>query len=513
MPEGPAQPVEHGAAIVLASGLWAGAVNAGANVVGAVLVFVYLRFVLLPPPVADPGRLLVVNGLVFVALVPTTVVIGTLRNRQYLRRLACWLDSGAPPGPQQRAALAYPAYALRINVGLWAMATAVFGVLNAPASVGLARNIAVSIAYGGVASCTVAYLVSERRLRPLAAAALSGGLPERDVGPGVRARILMAWIVAAALPIAGMAVAVLLSPQHIPLRTSLSALFIGAAGLMVGLVAVLAAAGTVAEPVGALRRAVAAVGAGDLDTSVRVDDGSEIGRLQAGFNLMVGGLRERARLADLFGRQVGPEVAVRALAQGVELGGERLEVGVLFVDVIGSTTLAVSVPAEEVVRRLNAFFTVVVAVAAEHGGVVNKFEGDAALVIFGAPEPVADPAGCALAAGRALASRLDGDLPAAVGIAYGPVVAGNVGSEDRYEYTVIGDAVNEAARLTELAKRRPGRLLASGGAYESAAAAERTHWTPGGEHILRGRATPTALFVGAGQPAAPTVRPAPTSRR
>ena len=121
---------------------------------------------------------------------------------------------------------------------------------------------------------------------------------------------------------------------------------------------------------------------------------------------MVGGLRERERIHDLFGRHVGEDVARAALEQDVELGGETREVSVLFVDIVGSTTLASEREPDEVVELLNSFFAVVVEVVRDHGGWVNKFEGDAALAVFGAPTPLERHADCALAAARTLAERL-----------------------------------------------------------------------------------------------------------
>ena len=196
-----------------------------------------------------------------------------------------------------------------------------------------------------------------------------------------------------------------------------------------------------------------------------VDDGSEVGLLEAGFNRMAAGLRERERLRDLFGRHVGREVAEAALERdGVELGGELREVGAVFVDILGSTALAARRPPREVVAALNAFFRIVVEEVEVHGGWVNKFEGDAALCVFGAPTRRPDAACDALRAARLLHERLRSELPdvdAGIGVSAGAAVAGNVGTEERYEYTVIGDPVNEAARLCELAKRRPERVLAS----------------------------------------------------
>jgi adenylate cyclase len=250
-----------------------------------------------------------------------------------------------------------------------------------------------------------------------------------------------------------------------------------------------------------LRHAVDAVAEGDLEATVQVDDGSEIGRLQAGFNAMVGGLRERERLRDLYGRQVGSDVARAALEEGAELGGRRAEITALYVDVIGSTTLAEREAPERVVALLNDFFAAVVDVVDSHGGLVNKFEGDAALCVFGAPVAHPDHAGCGLAAGRELHRRLrafDGGLDAAIGVASGAAVAGYVGAETRFEYTVIGDAVNEAARLSDAAKRRPGRLLASAVALERAGDSEAARWRRDGEIMLRGRSTPTRLAIPVG---------------
>jgi len=252
-----------------------------------------------------------------------------------------------------------------------------------------------------------------------------------------------------------------------------------------------------ADPLRALRSALERVELGELDTSLAVNDASELGQVQAGFNRMVQGLQERDRLRDLFGRHVGEDVAASALERGdVELGGETRDAAVLFVDMIGSTSLAASREPGEVVADLNAFFAIVVDCVSLHGGWVNKFEGDAALCVFGAPSAHPDAAGSALAAARALAARIDRELTgleAGIGVSAGRVVAGNVGAAERYEYTVIGDPVNEAARLTELAKTEPGRVLASEAAVQQATTRERERWSIGRSVTLRGRTAPTVV--------------------
>ena len=237
---------------------------------------------------------------------------------------------------------------------------------------------------------------------------------------------------------------------------------------------------------------------GDLDVKVPIDDASEVGLLQAGFNRMAEGLRDRERIRDLFGRQVGQEVAHAALRDGTRLGGEEREIGALFVDLTGSTSMSLAMPPTEVVRLLNKFFRVVIEVVESEGGFVNKFEGDAALCVFGAPAPSPDPAGQALCAARSLAERLEREVPEigfGIGVSAGRAVAGNVGAEHRFEYTVIGDPVNEAARLSDLAKERQERVIASDAALDRAAPSERESWEMGERTVLRGRLDATGLAL------------------
>jgi adenylate cyclase len=266
--------------------------------------------------------------------------------------------------------------------------------------------------------------------------------------------------------------------------------------LLAGTVLVVLTAHAIAGPIQDLRDAVARLDDGDLGVELEVYDGTEIGLLQAGFNRAVAGLRDRERVRDLFGRHVGEEVARSALEGDVGLGGEEVEVAVLFVDVIGSTQLASRLRPQEVVDVLNRFFEVVIDVVDEHHGLVNKFAGDAVLAVFGAPTDMDDAAGAALAAARTMGARLAAEvdaLEAGIGVAAGRAVAGNVGHARRFEYTVIGDAVNEASRLCDLAKQEPGRVLASMRAVERARDGEPEHWTERGREVLRGRDEPTRI--------------------
>ena len=373
-----------------------------------------------------------------------------------------------------------------------------FGTINLHFSAEVAGNAATSIVMGGLVTCAICYLLGERAVRPITARTLEHGVPLRPVAPGVIARTLLAWGTATAIPILAIteiAYGMINGDTPRTTATAWSLIFLGVVGLAAGVLAILVAAKSIAEPVRSVRRALAAVEEGRTDVEVEVNDASEVGLLQAGFNRMAAGLRERERLQDLFGRHVGEDVARQALAAGVELGGELREAAVLFVDVVASTALAETSEPEQVVEQLNKFFTVVLDVVRSHGGWVNKFEGDATLCVFGVPSPLKDPAGCALAAAQELCKRLESESPlrAGIGVSAGEVVAGNIGAAERYEYTVIGDPVNEAARLTEVAKQYRPRLLASGRALGRASQEEVERWQLDGELTLSGRSQPTVL--------------------
>src|SRR5262245_18203250 len=150
---------------------------------------------------------------------------------------------------------------------------------------------------------------------------------------------------------------------------------------------------------------------------------------------MVAGLRERDRLRDLFGRHVGEEVVRRAVAKNESISGDESEAAILFIDLVDSTQLAATREPLERAAVLNDFFRIVVAEVDKRNGLVNKFQGDAALAVFGAPLPIDDPALAALSTARTLGAEL-ARLPVdfGVGVSAGPVFAGNIGAENRYEY-------------------------------------------------------------------------------
>ncbi len=208
-----------------------------------------------------------------------------------------------------------------------------------------------------------------------------------------------------------------------------------------------------------LRRATEKVRSGDFSARVPVVSADETGGLARSFNMMVEGLEERERLRNAFGAYVDPDVAERVLKEGADLSGEEREVSILFLDIRDFTAIAERSDPREVVSLLNDLWALVVPILLRHDGHANKFIGDGLLAVFGAPDPHEDHAtgavGAALELAAAVREHYGDDLAVGIGVNTGPVVAGTVGGGGRVEFTVIGDAVNVAARV-EAATRETG---------------------------------------------------------
>jgi adenylate cyclase len=472
----------------------------GTNVVGAAIVF-GLTFLVTPGDGPTPTYLTALAIAVPVYVAAAVVIGAGLVTVSALRALRWVLDDEEPSAEERRTVLRLPWRMTLIQLVLWLGGVVVFAVVAALAQPEAVLGAVSAVGIAGLVVSAIAYLFAELALRPVAARALAGRADAGEMGAGVARRMLVFWGLGTAAPVLGLVVAALAALGRDDTSiTRLASIVLGLAAvvLLFGLLVTVLNARSVVSPIAGVQRALARVGEGDLDVEVRVDDGSELGLLQSGFNEMVQGLRERETIRDLFGRHVGESVARAATDGEVELGGETRVVSVLMIDLVGSTTYAASRSPVEVVEMLNRFFAVVVEEVDDHGGLVNKFMGDAVLAIFGAPTDLPDHAGAALAAARGIASRLAGEVPeigAGIGVSTGRAVAGNVGHRSRFEYTVIGDAVNAAARLTELAKDVDGRVLVASASVTAADPAEQRRWREHGAPVLRGRDEPTPTSV------------------
>jgi adenylate cyclase len=472
------------------------------NLACAVITYVFVVYVVpLPgaaPPAAERG-LDLIGSAIGIAICWTACHWWGLHVARPMR---AWLDRGGEPNQAERLqTVRLPLYEARNTVVVWAAAGAAYGALDVAVGGSAAAGVLIIglVVLGGLSASALSYLAVEWIVRPATALALQSDPPDRPMLPGIATRIYLAWEFGTAVAVCGavvVAIAYLAGAGITARRMAETVIFLGAIGLTVGLLTLLATIRSVVHPLREVRRAMARVEEGETDLVMPVDDASEVGLLQAGFNRMLAGLRERDRVRDLFGRHVGEEVARSAIGRELEFGGETRDAAVLFVDLIGSTAFVAENDPRAVVETLNRFFGIVVEVVTVYGGWVNKFEGDAALCVFGAPSEHPQAAAAALAAARELRRRLPGEvdgLDAAIGLSAGPVVAGNIGAARRYEYTVIGDPVNEAARLTELAKANPCRLLASEEIVLRAGERELPRWRLGDPFPLRGRPGPTRV--------------------
>jgi adenylate cyclase len=230
------------------------------------------------------------------------------------------------------------------------------------------------------------------------------------------------------------------------------------------------------KPIKKLGQGTRALGLGDFNYRVDIKRNDEFGDLAYAFNRMAEDLKTKELIKNSFGRYVTPEIVDRILANPDNqwMKGARVSSSVLFVDIRGFASLSENKDPEGIVELLNAYFTCVYDAAIKHKGHINKFVGDGAMVIFGAP--VSNPRHAEDAVRAALDIKegilaLNREkkigvepLHVGIGINSGEMVAGNLGSRMRMEYTVIGDNVNIASRLTSLAKS--GEILISGSTYD-----------------------------------------------
>src|SRR5690606_38436434 len=312
-----------------------------------------------------------------------------------------WLDQTRRPTPEEAQRL------LRLPIVVSARALALW-IPGVVISVSLFAQFtpdnhpAVStavITIGAFESAALTFLIVDRMTRPAVPVVARALGATMHWSSSVLSRVLVTWAVSGALPLL-MLIVVLADPVPAEADQIRTALFLSAAGITVGALATSFLARSVATPMRTLRLALERISEGETDVRVPVGSASEIGRLENSVNALAANLRERDRMRAVFGRHVGAEVAERALAGGAKLTGDVRVVSALFVDVTGSVTLSTQLAPEEFVAKLNRLLAIVVAATEDNNGLVNKFEGDAALCVFGAPVALGDDATPALRAAR-----------------------------------------------------------------------------------------------------------------
>jgi adenylate cyclase len=269
------------------------------------------------------------------------------------------------------------------------------------------------------------------------------------------------------------------------------------------------------QPIGTLVSAAQRIGRRDYQhvdaqVSSRHD---ELGELASSFDAMSDALKSseetikhETQVRSSLSRYVSSELVDRIVndPQALALGGQRREVTVLFADVVGFTKLSEALPPETVVAILNEHFTVATQIIHRRGGMVDKFIGDCVMGVWGTIQPQADDADRALQAAQDMLRYLETqnrrfkaehgvELSLGIGIHTGTAIAGNLGSQTRMEFTVIGDAVNVAARLEAMAQ--PGQILLSGETQNKLSSELRDDAVSVGSHQLRGRRQETMVYA------------------
>lgn len=524
------QPVDRPAAPAVEHGILARAAAlpvVPTNLLGAIVVYAYFNWIdpILGPAPQPPE---IRQFLLFVAVATTLIAANFVLSAQWLGPLRRWsrwlregLDAAQVPADIRRRALNAPLASAVLTMASWLVAGIFYfpyllfvGVTPAEAG----RSFVGLVFVAGPFTSAIAFLVSEFYWRRQVPLFFPDGRLDRTgvLRIPIRVRMGATFLVTAVFPLVIMLLVDLSLARRFDgaLDGETAALwwtfvraqvFIVAVTLVASLVMALMAARFINRPVQALRQAMARVGTGDLDVAVPVRSTDELGELNEHFNAMVRDLRRASRIGELFGRYVSPVVARHALERGIAFGGAVVHATAMFADLRGFTALTEHQPPAAVVELLNDYYAIVERVCGDEGGVITQFLGDGVVVVFGGPlVPVPDHARravrAAIALQRALARqpRVEGGperLEAGIGICTGDMIAGNLGSASRVTYTVVGDAVNQAARLQVKTRDLPASILVTASTYRAFGDADGVRFAPQGSVPLKGIAAPVEIYA------------------
>jgi adenylate cyclase len=260
------------------------------------------------------------------------------------------------------------------------------------------------------------------------------------------------------------------------------------------------------QPIHDLLDAAHALGSGNLEYRISERRNDEIGKLVEAYHSMASGLLEKNQVEKVLSRFVSPTVAKKMMAdlKQVSLGGREVEATVVFADIVGFTRLSESIAPDAVAELLNAYFDAISMASTFYRGTIDKYMGDCAMIVFGVPEDDAEHTYhglcCAIMIQR-LVDRLNlmrsrrglTTVNFRIGINSGNMLAGNLGSNDRMQYTVVGDAVNLASRLSNMAGA--GEVVASEEMVRNPNVRSRVRLRQSGAMRLRGRNEPVNTFI------------------
>jgi adenylate cyclase len=463
---------------------------AAANLTGAFTAFLYFTFIDLSGRAEAAGTTGATTAF-FVVGFAVIAAIGIALGNRWARPISAPDPDIDDPVVRHRALLMPWAVGVISIIG-WSMASVVWGVIL-PAIVGtlswrrfLHTFVGTTLISGSITVLFTFLAVEQTWRRRLPNFFPRGDLSEVRSVPRlrVRLRLLAVFLLIALVPL-GLMTALTLSRAHLMLAAErdvaaallhdmvVAIVFLLAIGTAAAVGLALFVSRSVAAPLADVEAAMERVGRGDLETRAPVVSNDEIGAVAEGFNRMVSGLRERERIRETFGKYVSPEVRDEILAGRVTLGGQVREVTILFSDLRDFTPWVESQPPDEVVRDINAYFTLMEGAIRAHGGLVVQFIGDEIEAVFGAPVPEPHHADRAVAAALDMCRRLEEwnesrraagriMLRHGIGIHTGEVIAASIGSPERLSYALVGDPVNLASRIQGLTKEVGGVVLVSG---------------------------------------------------
>ncbi len=488
----------------------------GANLAGAFSAVLFFSLAGYVRDTSSVGQSFAGTGNLIILL----IVIGFMLGNLSFKPLDRWYErpeTDLPLTPQvQRLALNNSLHSTLISFAMWMIAGSISTASVISESVGAALTIFMGmVGVAGPMTALLIYFAVERLWSREVPLFFPTGQPN-DVHAfrlSMRRRLFVPSLVGLMLMVVMTLNTVALAYEYPALAPQAQAeliqivlyrqLFLLGIAVLAAILLTLTLGRYMADAVETLQQCMADVQAGRLEARLPVTSNDEFGALAAGFNAMVEGLQQEEVVRRLFSLYVTPEVAEHAIAHGAALGGELADTTVLFSDIRGFTTMAEALGAEATIALLNRYFEAMSAAITAHGGLVNKFGGDSLLAIFGSPlNPTPDHAAPALAAARGMLAALDDfnadqrqrgepELQIGIGIASGPVVAGNVGSEERLEYTVIGDTVNLASRLEALTKELSISLLVSAATVRQLHAPDLR---PMGTVTVRGKKEPVPIY-------------------
>src|SRR5882762_2858010 len=419
-----------------------------ANLFGAVMAFVYFRFI--DPVTSGPGVTWPEIAFFVVAFTALTTVSARFNTRWAVPMLT-------QPGSAEarRRALLFP----------WAMA---------------GSTLSAWVVAGLVTAAIVFFSIENRWRRGLPGFFPAGDLSAVRGVPRlpVRTRLLVVFLLTSVGPLALLGIVAWRRSRLAAADPANAAAMLGEMLALIGFfiaVSLLAAirlswvvSDSVAAPLLGLTFAMARVERGDLGAHCPVVSNDEIGAATEGFNRMLDGLREREAIKETFGRYVTREVRDEILAGRVSVEGEQREVTVLFADLRDFTPWVESSEPRQVVRDLNAYFAEMEAAIRAHGGLVVQFIGDEIEAVFGAPVPAPDHPARAVRAALEMRARLATwnagrarPLSHGIGVHTGSVLAGAIGSRERLSYALVGDTVNLASRIEGLTRQVGADILVS----------------------------------------------------